>query len=328
MASLRLIFAICVSAFSAARVLGADPAVAEAADRQIPEPRGYYVLQSGRGNELVSDKLLTSPFLEGVVLRRRWRDVQPAAEKFDWGYLDREIGRAKVHGKKVQILIFTGADAPDWLYVAGARPLKFFDPRKGFGWFTMPVPWDDVMLTHYEKLMAALGRRYDAEGAITLVHVGGPTRLSLEFHLPREVSELDDWAPDRLLGAWDRSIRATAAAFPHKNIALNVSKVFHGSDGMAPSIAKRGVEILGRRATLQHDALAAKTAPGFPTHSLISEFGRRGCRIGFEMLSESGEQRFGGEFRSAVEIGRAAGAQYLNIYAADAPLLTAPYQAY
>ena len=294
----------------------------------IPEPRGFYVLQSGRGDDGVPDEVLASANLEGVVLRRRWRDVHPNPDKYDWRYLDREIGRIKQHGKKVQLLIFTGADAPDWLYEAGARPLKFFDPRKGFGWFTMPVPWDEVMLTHYEAFIQALGDRYDAEPAVTLVHAGGPTRLSLEFHLPREVAELRDWSPDKLKAAWDRSIRATAAAFPHKNIALNVSQVLKASDGLAPAIVERGAELLGKRLTVQHDALAAKTTDRFATHSLVAGYAQRGGRIGFEMLSKSSEARFGGDFAKAVEVGKAAGARYLNIYPADLPLLTGPYQAY
>ena len=306
--------------------LGAAAAPCRAAEPAAEdEPRGYYVLQSARGAAPVPETILTNPWVRGIVLRRKWKDVNPAPEKFDWTYLDGEIARIKKHGKLVQLLVFTGVESPDWVYEKGARRLSFFDGRKGFGRFTMPVPWDEKMLAAYEAFLSALGERYNSEPAVTLVHIGGPTRLSLEFHMPREVTALPDWTPQRLTAAWLRSVRAASAAFPDKNLALNVSPAVQSNDGVAAAVVAGASEILGPRLALQHDALSAKTSERYSIHALIVANGSQGKRIGFEMLCESRLPRFGGSLERAIEIARAAKARYVNVYAADVPLLAAPY---
>jgi len=68
------------------------------------------------------------------------------------------------------------------------------------------------MLDYYEPsagLRRALQRRAVADAGAR----GGPTRYSVEFHLPTEVTRLADWSPDKVIAAWDRCVRAYDAAF-------------------------------------------------------------------------------------------------------------------
>lgn len=300
-------------------------AVAAICSAAPPEPRGYYVLQSGRTDAPISRHLLENPHLQGFVLRRMWAQVNPAPGQYDWSYLDREIARAKQHGKKIQLIMFSGAATPGWVYEAGAKSLTFSDFRKAVVPLRMPVPWDEVMLQKYETFVAAFGSRYNGEPAITLVHAGGPTRFSVEFHLPREVADLPDFKSQKLITAWQRCVRAYAQAFPDKNIALNVSQVFTAADKLAQQVIGTAQPLLGPRLTLQHDALAAKTTARFVTQRLIALYGERGVRIGFEMLSPAKEARFGGPFMRAVDTARGVKAQYLNIYSSDVAEIRAPY---
>lgn len=293
-----------------------------AASAAPPEPRGYYVLQSGRTDAPIPNDLLENPHLEGFVLRRMWAQVNPEPGQYEWSYLDREIARAKQHGKKLQLIVFSGAATPGWVYEAGAKSLSFTDFRKAVIPLRMPTPWDEIMLQKYETFVSTFGDRYNREAAVTLVHAGGPTRFSVEFHLPREVSELPDYTPQKLISAWERCIKTYARAFPDKNISLNASQVFTAADGLADQIIGVAQPVLGKRLALQHDALAAKTTARFATQRMIADYSQRGIRTGFEMLSPSKEARFGGPFMRAVELARQSKGQYLNIYSSDVAAIT------
>src|SRR6185369_2813365 len=135
------------------------------------------------------------------------------------------------------------------LYAAGARQLKFQDSRYGKQTFTMPVPWDDVMLDRWTTLVRAMGARYDGDSTVTLVHLAGPTRFSAEMFIPLEATKLSDWSPAKLTAAWDQVLSVTKGAFPNTAISLNDAHPTSMTDGIAEDVSADAVNMLGSRCT-------------------------------------------------------------------------------
>jgi hypothetical protein len=279
-----------------------------------------YVLLSARG-ETASQHFWNAAALAGVSLRRTWAEMNPRPGEYDFGYFDRETAAAGRAGKKIMLRVLTGVNAPDWIYQAGARPLRFTDRRRGD--FTMPVPWDRAMLDGWGKFIRELGKRYRSQPRLAVVHLSGPTRFSAEMHLPIEVTSLPDWSVARLVGAWKETIDLFALAFPQAPLALNLAHPVGRRDGIADFVVDYLTSQLGGRARLQHNALAAKTSRRYDIHQRILAASAKGIKIGFQMLCASSEPRFGGSFARAIEIGNEAHPLYYEIYPPDVGQLRA-----
>jgi hypothetical protein len=320
----RIIRAVSVALVAGPALLGGGSAAA-AGVAASQEPQGYFVLQNTDSLEPVATSTLRDPAVAGVVLRRRWSDVNPSAGSYDWSYFDSQISRAKSFGKKVQLVVFTGVSAPNWLYAAGAQPLNFTDSRESQRTFTMPVPWDPVMLKYWKDCVAAQGARYDNDPTVTMVYAAGPCRFSCEMYIPEQATKLSSYSLPTLINAWTQCINDYNASFHATAISFNLSHAVDDSDGVPQAVAANATHILGSRATLQQDSLSAKTSNSYDVEALLVSYSKKGTRIGYEMLCPSSEHRFGGAFYAAVSIARAAGAQFINIYQADEANLKSPY---
>jgi hypothetical protein len=221
-------------------------------------------------------------------------------------------------GKTAQLRIMTGVNAPQWLYDVGVRGFEFSDARKSETSFTMPVPWDPILLEKWRAFCKALGARYANNKAVVLVHIAGPTRFSAEMHLPREVLRQPGYSADAMVAAWKSAAQSVGAAFPHTAIALDVAKVVHPRDGITQRVMAECGSLLGRRATFQHNALSAKTRPGFLPQRLVTAQQAAGRRVGFQMLSDSAQPRFAGSLATALRLAVEAGAHYVEVYPGEA----------
>lgn len=276
---------------------------------QAAEPQGYYLLQAvDRPN--VSDRELEQAHIRGLSIRFSWRQTNPEPDVYDWQFVDQQISRARRLGKDIMVRSMAGVVAPEWLYELGAEGTT---SRKGY---RMPVPWDESMLRYWSRYVAEFGRKYGQGKDITLVHMSGPTADSVEMHLP------DTLAPtreniERVFRAWKTSIDAYDAAFPETPIALNLGIPLNGRDGLPERVSKYLIDAVGQRATLQSNALSARTSDRFGIYRLIRSQSRQGVRVGFQMLGNSGHPRFGGTFQRAIRTGEEAGAKYYEIYRLD-----------
>ncbi len=293
-------------------LLGQSHARVDAEPRQ---PTGYFVLQK-LGEQNVSDAKLASPKWAGIVIRERWSTVVPSAETFDWSFIDAQVARAKRMNKKYVLGILTGNNAPTWLNV----PL----------YQTAPFPWDPTMLAAHARMVAELGKRYGSDPNLVGVHVSGPTRGpsgSLEMHMARGLQRQPGYSEARMIAAWKECIDQYAVAFPECAI---ISKGGVAPGGGNAAITQAVFDYLFTkypdRANVSHCALKAGTQINALHHRLVVEMGRRGCRIGFEMVGPSvggkgGQKeslsRFGGPFEQALRIAKAANAQWLTIYQGD-----------
>jgi fibronectin type 3 domain-containing protein len=102
------------------------------------------------------------PQLEIISVMLRWKQVEPAADTFNWGNLDTSLADATAHGYKLVIRIMCGADAPSWLatdaHAVEMLDLLSTDPSNTRypGEMFVPVPWDPDLAYHYQNLISAL----------------------------------------------------------------------------------------------------------------------------------------------------------------------------
>ena len=94
-----------------------------------------------------------------------------------------------------------------------------------------------------------------------MVHVTGPTRHSAEMHLPRDRADQERWralgyTPQKLIGAWKRSIDAFARSLPETPVVLNLSPVIF-NDGVMEEVVRYAYGQYGRRLFLQNNILMA-----------------------------------------------------------------------
>ena len=161
-----------------------------------PDPSGIYVVVPMDRETTQPRPLppaLGQPFVTGANLCTNWARNEPAPGVYDWSYLDRQFTILTALGKKVSIEIEAGDRAPDWLFDLGAKPFKTvveIPRRKEFCEpIRIPVPWDPVFLRRWDAFVAAFGRRYSGNPALTVVKVTGIAYRTDEVLLPRATGE-------------------------------------------------------------------------------------------------------------------------------------------
>jgi hypothetical protein len=240
---------------------------------------GVYVLVAEANMKELSP-LLSLPGVKGVSVSVEWRAVEPQEGHFQWNALDEPVAKAAAQGKTVTLRLLPGISTPDWVYQKGAKAFTFTDrnPFHGealykaghrynsFGQtLKIPLPWDEVFLASWERTVAAFGGHYKNATNIAMVHLAGPTRHSTEMILPRENEDKAQWralgyTPQKLIGAWQRSIDAFARAFPETPLVLNLSPVIF-DDGVLEAVVRYGYDHYGRRFFLQNNILLGMNAP-------------------------------------------------------------------
>ena len=174
------------------------------------------------------------------------------------------------------------------------------------------------MLEHYGNLLEEMDRHFGSNSALVAVGLGGPTRYSLEMHLPREIMTLPGFSPEAVRGAWNTVLHKYAELFPNVPGVLHLANPLHFSDGVAVQVAGDVVSILGNRGVIQHDALSAKPdLPNYNIHQIVTSYGLSGTHVGFEELCASNQARFGGTFAVAWQRLTAAKGRYLDLYVPD-----------
>lgn len=188
----RLASAVCLRPL-VARYLGALMALALAlsgagrASAYTPNINGVYALGSAMRPD-IPEATLSNPAVDGVALRFFWDQVEPAEDAFNWSPMDREIGIARAHGKKVSFSVTPGVRTPAWVYAAGAAPFTYIWNRPfGFAQCSqqrLPIPWDPVYLAKWSAFVHAIGRRYAANPSVVMVKVTGINSGASEMNLP------------------------------------------------------------------------------------------------------------------------------------------------
>lgn len=217
-------------------------------------PTGIFV--SAGPTTATRDSVITSygglNFVDGVLVRIGWGDIEKAPGVYDWTALDRQFQIANGLGLKVALGVVNGGAAPDWLRDAGTQ---FFDfelpPQRGGGTESIPIPWDETYLSYWESFVAQVGARYSDNEDLALVHITHSSTNGFEMQLPSTPQATADWAAagytvDLHVGGIERAIDAFDAAFPDTPLDLEVHPVL-GDDTVAKQTVAYGNAQVGDR---------------------------------------------------------------------------------
>lgn len=265
---------------------------------------------------------LENPDLDGLSLRAGWSEVEPAEGAYDWSLFDPVIAHAVRHAKKVMLRVLPGARTPEWVYAAGAARFEFVDGNRYHDTYgrtlAMPVPWDPVYLSKWERFIAAFGAKYADHPAVTIVAVTGPA-VGGEMHLADKRNAAAwhavGYSNASLIDSWKRTIDAFRAAFPCRHLTVALAKpVDFGRPAEVVDAVVRHCAL--RRVGLQGNWLSAKTSPSFHSYAQVARHSAA-APVGFQMLCSASRGRFGGKLSQAIDSALNAQASFLELYRLD-----------
>ncbi len=142
-------------------------------------------------NRVQKHKLLelNDPLVYGVSWRFHWKTIEPQEGQYHWDLIDQAIHITSNADKKVMLRVVAGRRTPAWVYQAGAQPFHFrntdlYHAKNHPDTMVMPIPWDAVYLAKWEKLIRALGKRYNSNPHIYSVQMAGGGHIG-EMNLPK-----------------------------------------------------------------------------------------------------------------------------------------------
>jgi hypothetical protein len=159
--------------------------------------------------------------VDGLAVRLVWGQIEPSEGRYDWNLLDAAISSVQKKNKTMTIHIGVSMGAvPQWLMQRHPDTYEFQTPfRNGID----VLPWDNQLISGYERLIFAVAKhlkekKYDT---VTAVSVGAPiSEMSIptcqngwvgRYHYDKET----------YLKTWQRTILATATAFPHSTLFVS-----------------------------------------------------------------------------------------------------------
>lgn len=214
-------------------------------------PAGIYCScppTSPTGSVSVTPAVAAIPWVDGVLVRIAWHDLQPAPNVFDWTLLDGQVAAANQAGKKIALAIMNGPKTPSWVYASGAVAFAYSFQGNPV---TMPIPWDAVYLSAWTQFVTQLGARYAGNSTISLVHVTHSTANGFEMQLPFSPPDVQQWQSAGYLvsthvASWQSVIDAFATAFPNHAIDVECHPVL-SNDAVAQQVIGYGRATWGAR---------------------------------------------------------------------------------
>ena len=255
---------------------------------------------------------LSNPFISGVALQIRWRDIEPAPGKPDWSKLDELFAAAASSKKWVHLLIFPGFFAPAWA-LEGVQTEGFeiqYGPGKGTP-LSLPMPWDRAYLDRWFAFLKQLSDRYGSSPAFRLIGAAGPTSVSVEMTLPELPKDLRKWqqdayTPRKYIEAWRRAFQTYAADFPNQYVSLSMGNGININDQgridrsehsrTRQAVIDEAMGLLGRRFVLQSSDLhAGPKHQHLGTELVIGYSGRIVTGLQMKTSAERGSAAMGAE---------------------------------
>jgi hypothetical protein len=311
-------------------------------------PNGLVVVIENKPQESrLNLRALQNPYISGVALQIRWRDIEPVQGNPDWSKLDQLLAAAEASRKWVQLLIFPGFFSPAWA-LEGVKTQMFpiqYGPGHG-SIEKLPLPWDETYLSRWFAFVKQLSDRYGHYEAFRVIAAAGPTSVSAEYSLPSKPQDVQIWlrigyTPRRYIAAWQQTFRFYAANFPNQYISLSLGSGLNIDDRrqLDPRERKRtrqeildqAIGVLGRRFVLQFSNLDGFPGSGPGPRAVDFVIGYNGRVVTGLQLRTSCERNSGDmgaegnpalALRNSIDIGtRPNGAgqriNYLEIYEPD-----------
>jgi len=105
------------------------------------------------------------PWVKGVFVAIRWRDLEPADGKFDWAMFDRTMKGYAEAPLWIQFMVWVGPDSPRWIYEAGVPEVKTtpsLNPHGKPHRWTYPFYLDPKYKQFYRRMIREVAAHVDA----------------------------------------------------------------------------------------------------------------------------------------------------------------------
>jgi len=207
------------------------------AQPNYPPPSGVWCScppSTGIGSGSVVPAVATKSYVNGILIRVVWKDIETADNVYNWALIDNQIAAAESYGKKIALAVGTGPNSPDWLYNLGASSMSFTLPFSG----TIPVPWNSVFLTKWKEFIAELGDRYENNTTIQLVYMTNSSTNGFEMQLPYMPTPSYatlGYTDQLVIDSWEDVIDEYNSAFPNHYLTNDFHPV-NTSDAVANSL--------------------------------------------------------------------------------------------
>ncbi len=208
---------------------------------QSAPPSGIFCscgITTGSGTGSVAPKVAEKDFVSGILVRVRWKDLEPSDDSYQWSLIDGQIERANDYGTLITLAVINGPGAPSWLYNSGVESYSVSGGK-------MPIPSDPEYLAEWEELVGLLGERYRNESTIVLLHMTHSTLNGFEMHVPSGLSSRGVTEQD-IIDSWEQIIDAFSAAFPNTYLDVMLQHVFNKAN-VASAVWEYGSTKLGDR---------------------------------------------------------------------------------
>jgi hypothetical protein len=112
------------------------------------------------------DAALNSPYIQGIQMRYRWRDLEPAKGHYNFSDIDRNLAEVRAKGKKLFIYLldqdYWGKNCvPEYMTIDSIY--NGGQVRKGTR--SNPRLWQPEVMDRYIELYQVIGARYDSDPA-------------------------------------------------------------------------------------------------------------------------------------------------------------------
>lgn len=172
--------------------------------------------------------MFNHPELKGVLVRARWKDIEPAKGAYTFERLGMQISKVKMNGKKWSLGIMAGGiGSPAWIIEKEKVPYVHFKFR-GETSADIPAFWDEKSLSSLALLAQALGAQFGNDPDLVLVYIPQMTANGIEGHLNGvDISAMEKigYTDEKWISASCFTARAFATAFPNKALAFEVHEV-------------------------------------------------------------------------------------------------------
>lgn len=211
-------------------------------------PAGIYCScgPTNGNSDSITPAIAQLPFVEGVLVRVSWKDIEPSRNAYDFTLIERQIQLAEQYNTRIALALVQGSGTPSWLGQEGAQTVDYFFAGQSR---TIAAAWDPVYQSIWSDTVAVLGAAFADEPRIALVHATNASHNGFEMQLPQgsEAAFVAAGYSDQgYIDSWKRSLDDHAAAFPNHALDVEVHPVF-GRDAVAREVTAYGILRHGQR---------------------------------------------------------------------------------
>lgn len=292
----------------------------------------YFVAQYKDGIDRYK-RILNEPCVKGLTLYVAWERVEPSEGKIDISSLDAWLDYAERNHKKINIGVFAGLYAPEWLkQKTGMIKLKRRMNREqqstmDSNLVTMPNPVAPVIASSIEPLLRDIAHRYKKNTAFGYMLITGANFTGFTTNISVLDSESEEkliaqgFSPEAYNKNWNDLIKLYANIFPDRQLVLGVGPIL-GDSKINNNLVKSGYEISGNRFSIILDFLNSKwflntrKPEVAQLRELAKDYQRLG-KVGLQMLWWESEYNLLGDVIVAIKEARDFGANWVEIWPQD-----------